>query len=248
MRPIDHAGALSLGGSVVAYPGAQLGVANDAISGFGPKAGAIIGSAIPYSIGGWQTARIQGFVRTGANDGFGIDIAHSGIEAYLEQRFRFSYGRRLSAGLLLGGSADVLRVSAQEYGSATGATFNLSVLANPLPDVWLGAQVQNPIQVEIAGAVVPTVLRIGAAWRASTTLTLLAETEKDLERPAQMKLGFEYRPVSGVVLRTGLRTEPARLSFGGGLRIANSIEIDMGGEWHPTLGLTPAAMVTWHRE
>ncbi len=248
MRPIDHAAALSLSGCAIAYPNPQIGLANDAIAGFGTKAGVFVGSAIPYSIGGWQTARVQGFIRTSANDGFGVDIAHSGIEAYTEQRFRFSYGRRLSTGLLLGGSADILRVSAQEYGSATGVTFNLSALANPLPDVWIGAQVQNPIQVEIAGAVVPTVLRIGAAWTASTTMTLLAETEKDLERPAQLKVGFDYRPVAGVVLRTGLRTEPARLSFGGGLRIADGIEIDMGGEWHPTLGLTPAAMLIWRRE
>lgn len=248
MRPTDHAAALSLGGSTVAYPGAALGLANDAVSGFGTRAGVLVGSAIPYGIGGWQTARFQGFLRTGTNDGFGIDIAHSGIESYLEQRFRFSYGRRLGAGLLLGGSADVLRVSAQEYGSATGVAFNLSILANPFSDVWLGAQIQNPVQVEMAGAVVPAVLRLGAAWRASATLILLAETEKDLERPAQMKVGVEYRPVASVVLRTGLRTEPARPALGAGLLIAKGFELHMGGEWHPTLGLTPAAMIVWRQE
>jgi hypothetical protein len=248
MRPIDQSAALALGGAAIAYPGASIGLANDAVSGFSGKTGLFLGSAIPYSIGGWQTARFQGFVRASANDGFGLDVAHSGIEAYREQRFRASYGRRLGPGLLLGGSADVLRVSAQEYGSATGFTFNLSALANPLPGVWLGAQIQNPVQVEIAGAVVPAVLRIGAAWEAASTLILLAETEKDLERPAQIKVGIEYRPVPRLALRTGIRTEPARVGFGANIRLANGIALDAGAEWHPVLGITPAAMLVWHRD
>lgn len=248
MRPVDHAAALALGGATAAYPGLQVGLGNDAALGTAPRAGVLLGSALPFGIGGWQTARFQGFFRTGANDGLGLDIAHSGIEAYAEQRFRLAYGRRLGTGLWLGGSANVLRVSAQEYGSATGFTFNLSVLANPLPKVWLGAQVQNPVQAELAGTAVPAVLRIGAAWVPSSTLTVLAETEKDLDRPAQVKIGLEYRPVPKVVLRTGIRTEPARLGFGGGFRLANGLEIAVAGEWHPTLGITPAAVVIWQRE
>jgi hypothetical protein len=248
MRPTDNAAMLALGGATVAYPGARIGLSNDAVPGFGDKSGVFLGSALPYGIAGWQTARFQGFLRTSTNDGFGLDIAHSGIEAYGEQRFRFLYGRRLGDAILVGGSADVLRVSAQEYGSATGLTFSLSALANPLPNVWLGAQIQNPVQVEMAGAVVPAVLRIGAAWQAANTLVLLAETEKDLERPAQMKASIEYRPVDLLVLRAGIRTEPARLGFGAGIRLANGLEFDSGAEWHPTLGITPAAMLVWRRE
>ncbi len=63
-----------------------------------------------------------------------------------------------------------------------------------------------------------------------------------------MKVGVEYRPVTSVVLRTGLRTEPARPALGAGLLIAKGFELHMGGEWHPTLGLTPAAMIVWRQE
>lgn len=248
MRPPDNSAALALGGAVVAYPGAGAGLNNDAQAGFGERMGLFLGSALPFGIGGWQTAHAQGFFRIGANDGIGLDFLHSAIEVYGEQRFRLLYGRRLGAKFLLGGSADLLRVSAQEYGSATTASFGLSVLANPLPDVWLGAQVQNPLQLELSDAVIPTVLRIGAAWRAAPTLILLAEAEKDLERPAQLKAGLEYRPAGLLILRAGIRTEPARLGFGAGLRLKNGLELDTGTEWHPTLGLTPSAMLVWRKE
>jgi len=248
MRPADNAASLALGGAVVAYPGSGTGLANDAAPGFAEKAGVFLSSALPFGISGWQTANVQGFARMSAKDGFGLDIAHSAIEVYGEQQFRLIYGRRLGEKILLGGSAALLRVSAKEYGSATGATLSLSLLANPLPGLWLGAKIQNPVELELGGAVLPSLLRIGAAWQAASTLVLLLETEKDLERPAQLKAGIEYLPVSQLVLRMGMRTDPARLGFGAGYRLKNGLEIGSGAEWHPTLGFTPSAMVIWRKE
>lgn len=247
MRPVDNAAALALGGAAVANPGMTTGLYNDALPAMGEKSGIFLGSALPFGISGWQTAHFQGFMRVSANDGFGMEVLHSGIEEYREQRFRLQYGRRLSEKFLLGGSADVLRVAAAEYGNATALTFGLSVLANPLPNVWIGARVQNPLQLELAGETIPAVLRIGTAWKASNTLTLLAETEKDLDRRVQVKGGIEYQPVSLLVLRAGIRTEPARIGFGAGVRLKNGLAFDFGAEWHPTLGITPAAMLVWRK-
>lgn len=247
MRPNDNAAALALGGAVVAYPGSGVGLSNDALPGFGEKFGIFLGSALPYGIGGWQVAHFQGFMRMSANDGFGLEVLHSAIEDYGEQRFRVQYGRRLGEKFLLGGSADVLRVMAQEYGSATALTFGLSLLANPLPGVWVGARVQNPLQLKLGDETIPAVLRIGAAWKASNALILLAETEKDLDRRVQVKGGIEYQPLSQLVFRVGIRSEPARLGFGAGIRLKNGLSFDTGAEWHPTLGITPSAMVIWRK-
>ena len=247
MRPVDNAAALALGGAVVANPAFTTGLCNDALPALGEKSGVFLGSALPFGIGGWQTAHFQGFMRVSANDGFGLELLHSGIEEYGEQRFRLQYGRRLGEKFLLGGSADVLRVSAAEYGNATALTFGLSVLANPLPDVWIGARVYNPLQLELAGETIPAVLRIGAAWKTSNSLALLAETEKDLDRRVQVKGGIEYQPVSLLIFRAGIRTEPARFGFGAGIRLKNGLSFDTGAEWHPTLGVTPAAMLVWRK-
>lgn len=247
MRPVDNAAALALGGAVVAYPGIGIGLENDAAPGFANKAAVFAGAAMPFGISSWQTARFQGFTRVSNRDGFGFDLAHSAIEVYSEQQFRLLYGRRLGEKILLGGSVSILRISAQEYGSTTGATFSLSMLAKPLKGLWLGAKIQNPVDLELGDAVLPAVLRIGAAWQPASTLTLLLETEKDLERPAQLKAGIEYLPVDQLILRTGIRTDPARFGFGAGYRLKNGLEISSGAEWHPTLGFTPSAMVIWRK-
>jgi len=248
MRSFDNAASLALGGATVAYPGLSAGLGNEGLLGMEEKHGVYLGSALPYSISGWQTAQFQGFTKIGTNDGIGLDIAHSGIEVYQEQQFRLLYGRRLGEKFYFGGSAALLRVSAQEYGSANGVTFGIGFLAQALPNLWLGGRLQNPFQQKVGDYEAANTFRLGAAWRTSEIFTFLGEVEKSLERTAQVKGGFEYRPVSVLVIRAGARTGgAARVGFGAGVRLKNGLAFDFGSEWHPSLGLTPAAMFVWRK-
>lgn len=248
MRTFENAAAMGMGGATIAMPGLSASLANEAQLGRGERLGIWAGSALPYGISDWQAAHFQGVVGIGKFGGAGIGIEHSATDIYNEQRFRLSYGRRLAEAFYLGGSADVLRVSAQEYGSQTLATFGVALLARALPKLWIGAKIQNPFQQKIGEDLVPTVLRIGASWQPSDMLLMTIETEKDLERRAMVKAGMEYRPTSILVVRAGMRSNrQARLGFGAGLILKNNIAIDLASEWHPSLGFTPSAMVSWRK-
>ena len=248
MRTFENAASLSLGGAVSAYPGLSAGLSNEALAGFGEKAGVYLGSAIPYGISGWQTAQIQGFAKINDVSGAGLDVTYSGTEAYREQKWSLIYGRRLSDKFFFGGSADLLRVSAQEYGSATGVNVSIGMLANPLPGLWIGVRLRNPVRQSIGPDAPSTILRIGAAWKASNIFLLLAESEKMLERPVQIKAGMEYRPLESLYVRAGVRTGgTARAGFGIGIRFGKGLGLDAGSEWHPSLGITPALMFVWRK-
>jgi hypothetical protein len=250
MRPFDNAAVLAMGGAGVALPGLSTGLNNDAQAGL-PDLGVGVwaGSAVPYGLSGWQTAQIQALIGVGKSSGLGLDLLHSGTASYGEQRFRLVYGRRLGEKLFLGGSADVMRVTAQEYGSVTAATFSLSILAQALPKIWLGAKLQNPFQQKIGDDIPVSFFRVGGVWKPSELFLLSFETEKDLERAAQIKAGFEYRPHRLLAVRAGMRTgSVARVGFGAGLRLKSGLSLDVGSEWHPSLGLTPAAMISWRKE
>lgn len=249
MRPFENAAAMGMGGATIAAPSLSAGLANEAQLGLGERLGFWAGSALPYGVEGWQTAHFQAVSGIGKYGGAGLGIEHSATDEYTEQRFRLAYGRRLTEAFYFGGSADVLRASAQEYGSTTLATFGLSLLARALPKVWIGAKIQNPFQQKIGEDLVPTVLRIGASWKPSDILLMTFETEKDLERRAMVKAGLEYRPAPMLAIRAGMRSNNvARLSFGAGLRLKNNLAIDLASEWHPSLGLTPSAMVSWRQK
>lgn len=247
MRSFDNAASMALGGAVVACPGVENGLGNEALPALGGKAGLYAGSALPYGISDWQVASFQGFARMGANDGVGIDFSHSGIEAYREQRLRLMYARRLGARFYLGGSAALMRVSALEYGSANGMTFGIGLLANVLPGFWLGARIHNPFQQKVGDYVAESSLRIGGAWRPSDLFILTTEFEKSLYRDNRIKAGVEYHPTEALLLRSGVRAGGgvASFGFGAGFRIKNGLAIDAGFEWHPSLGVTPAILFAW---
>ena len=249
MRPFENAAAMGMGGATIAIPGLSVGLSNEAQLGLGERLGIWAGSALPYGITDWQTGHFQALAGIGKYGGVGLGIEHSATDVYAEQRFRLAYGRRLTEAFYLGGSADVLRASAQEYGSNTMATFGFSLLAKALPTVWLGAKIQNPFQQKIGEDLIPTVLRIGASWKPSDLLIMTFETEKDIERNAMIKAGLEYRPTPALVIRAGIRSnQVARLGFGAGLRLKNNLAIDLASEWHPSLGLTPSAMISWQKK
>ncbi|MCS6928093.1 MAG: hypothetical protein NZM43_01225 [Saprospiraceae bacterium] len=247
MRMPQLAPTLGMGGAAVAYPSLNAGVGQEAALGLGESSGVWMGTTLPYGLTGWQSLRLTAILRTSHRDGLGLDVAHSGIEAYDEQRLRLLYGRRLSRALLIGASADILRVLAREYGQSTKATFSLSALTNPIPELWLGAQVYNPIQIEVSGIAIPAVLRLGAAWNASSTFIASLEIEKDLERPTQFRLGTIYRPLHALALRLGARGEPLCLAIGADVRIAYGLILHTAAEWHTALGVTPAFAVAWQR-
>ncbi len=245
MRQPDNAAALAMGGATVALPGVELGIANDAQAVKGEKWGLFASSAMPYELTEWQTLRFQAFAKVTETDAVGFDIHHSGIEVYAEQRFRVRYARRLGERIFLGVNGEMLRVSANEYGSANAFTGGLGFLANPWSTLWIGGQLNNPFQQSLAGSTLPTVFQVGAAWRASAAFVMTGEVEKDLERDAEIKAGFQYRPNELLVFRAGIRSHPGRPAMGAGVRVFDHLFIDTGAEWHTSLGFTPALMVSW---
>lgn len=245
MQPFENAANMGLGGASVAFDSPDNGMTNPAQLGKSPRLGVFAWSAIPYSIGGWQSHGFQAIKRIDRLSGFSIGVLHSGIEGYAEQRFHADYGRRLGEKVSLGGSLQAMRVSAAEYGSAMGYTFTVGVTAIPIPKLTIGASVQNPFTQKIAGYTTANFLRVGAKWQPSEVFLIATEVGKDLERPFQIKAGVDYHPIPLFCLRAGVRTQPSRTSFGAGLMFKKGPRLDFSAEWHPVLGFSPAAMVAW---
>ncbi|MGI9160301.1 MAG: hypothetical protein ACR2K1_11185 [Saprospiraceae bacterium] len=247
MPPVDNAAGLALGGALAAAPDWSRGVANDAQPALGLGSAVFAGTALPFSLPGWQTHQFQAVWKPDARSGLAVEMQFAGLEAYREQQFRATYGRRLGEKILLGAHAQYLWISAQEYGAAGGISGGLSMLAEPMPRCWFGARLQHPLGAQLAGRPLPARLQLGAAWRSSDVFLLLLEADKELERPAQVKVGAEYAPNAAARIRLGVRSAPTRTAFGLGFRLKNGISLDAGAEWHPNLGLTTAFMVSWHK-
>jgi hypothetical protein len=246
MRPFDNGATLAIGGAASARPDVEMGLVHPAQLGQGlrRRVGAQLWSVIPYGIVGWQSHGGQLLARINQNSGVGLTILHSGIEGYREQRADLAYGRRLGEKWTIGGSMSLLHVAADEYyGNRTTVTGTIGVQTRVLPTVWIAALVSNPAAQSFGDYKLPTILQLSASWIPTDKVLVISEIDKSLNGPTRIKGGIEYRPAGLLAIRAGMRSHPARATFGVGLRLKNGLAFDFGSEWHPTLGITPGIRV-----
>ena len=161
---------------------------------------------------------------------------------FLAGRMRFSEGLRAAVQL------DYIGVQlGNNYGSTSAFTAELGVQAKLTDELWLGAHLYNPNRAKLGANTesevilderVPTLLRGGFGWLASSKLTLTAEVEKDIDRDERFRFGVEYNPSKILFLRTGVSTGAVQAHFGAGFHLER-FDIDMAVALRSQLGATP---------
>lgn len=163
-----------------------------------------------------------------------------GGQLYNETRVGAGYGYRFGQ-ISLGGRVDMLQVSIEGLGSRRVLLGTLGGQIEVVPQrLSFGASLYNISQTRLASYQnerVPTVLKAGLAYRPGNLVTLLVETEKDVERPANFKAGLEYRPVPILAARLGLATLTEQASAGIGV-LAGGFQIDYAAAFQQALGFS----------
>jgi hypothetical protein len=176
--------------------------------------------------------------------------ARNGVVAFEAQRFGGAlYNEtRLGAGyayrfgqISLGARADMLQVSIEGLGSKRVVLGTLGGQIEVVPQrLSFGASLYNISQTRLASYQderAPTVLKAGLAYRPSTQVLLVVETEKDVERAANFKAGLEYRPVPILAARLGLASLTEQASAGIGV-LAGAFQIDYAAAFQQALGFS----------
>jgi hypothetical protein len=163
-----------------------------------------------------------------------------GGQLYNETRLGAGYGYRFGQ-ISLGGRVDMLQVSIEGLGSRRVLYGTLGGQIEIVPKrLSFGASLYNLSQTKLASYQderVPTILKAGLAYRPSSQVVLLAETEKDVERDANFKFGLEYRPVPILSARLGLATLTEQASAGIGV-LAGAFQIDYAAAFQQALGFS----------
>jgi hypothetical protein len=169
-----------------------------------------------------------------------LEVQRFGGALYNETRVGVGYAYRFGQ-ISLGGRADVLQVSIEGLGSRRVVLGTLGGQIEIVPRrLSFGASLYNLSQTKLASYQderVPTVLKVGFAYRPSGQVVLLAETEKDVERAANFKFGLEYRPVPILAARLGLATLTEQASAGIGV-LAGVFQIDYAAAFQQALGFS----------
>jgi hypothetical protein len=84
---------------------------------------------------------------------------------------------------------------------------------------------------------VPALYRTGIGFDASDKFFIGLEIEKCEAEPVSLLSSFEYKPIPGLLLRAGWRTDNSSTWFAAGINI-RKFRIEILGNYHPQLGLS----------
>lgn len=175
----------------------------------------------------------------------------SGYEQYRQTRAGVGYalplGEHISAGVQV--NMQQLRFGGN-YGSSVNATFEGGILAT-ISEKWqLGASVLNIGRQKVLPLEddrFTSVIRIGALYKPSSKVAIVAEVEKQVIHPMAFRAGLEYYPIESFVIRCGAQAGPTELALGLGYK-KQQFRLDVGSKYHPVLGWTPNIGFTYQPE
>lgn len=175
---------------------------------------------------------------------FSVNYSQYGFRLYNSSKMGLAYALQLGKHLWAGVQIDYFQLHFQQiHGNHNTFTFETGILAEPLPDFFVGFHIFNPIQETIhtleGNEKLPTMARIGWAWILSPEFLLSMETEKDLHNLLRTRVGLEYQIAKQITLRAGAATNPEILTAGIGFHLKH-INTDIAFSRHPVLGYSPA--------
>ena len=202
--------------------------------------------AVALPLGALEPA-VAGVPARAGHGVLGFEAQRFGGALYNETRVGAAYGYQLGV-VSVGGRLDAHQVSFQDLGGRRTLAASLGGQAEILPQrLTLGAYLYNITQAKLADYQderLPTVLRVGLAYRPGKQVLLLAEAEKDVERDAGLKAGIEYLPAAAVAVRLGYASLSQQTTGGVGLR-AGDFQLDYAAGWHGVLGLSQYFSLGW---
>lgn len=150
----------------------------------------------------------------------GLGVSRFGGKLFNQQLLGVGFSNTLGI-VSLGAKVDWFQTSIEGFGTGNAFLFSLGGIAELGPRFFLGANFTNLNRAKFSQNSeqrLPTVVQMGISYLPGETVRILAEIEKDIELDPILRAGIEYQLNQWIFLRTGISSNPARISFGLGLR------------------------------
>lgn len=166
----------------------------------------------------------------------GLGYFQAGGGAYKEAVFSVVYAKTVLPSTEFGFGLKTMNLAIDEYGSATAGGIDIGVQNNISPALTMGFSLSNANSPFLGVSRIPVRknLSFGLNYKPASDVSLLGELEKIEGHDIATKMAFEYLIAPGVYFRSGLRSGPARFSFGLGFSPARFL-IDYAFVTHPVL-------------
>lgn len=150
----------------------------------------------------------------------GLGVSRFGGKLFNQQLLGIGFSNTLGI-VSLGAKLDWHQTQIEGFGTGNALLFSLGGVAELGPRFFLGANFSNLNRAKLSQnneQRLPTAVQMGISYLPGEAVRIIAEIEKDIELTPIFRAGIEYQLTEWIFLRTGISSNPARLSFGLGLR------------------------------
>ena len=181
-----------------------------------------------------------------------LEAARFGTELYEERAVGFVVGRAIDDGLSVSVGVRALGLSAAGTDDAWAGSVNAGLCAALLGRLGATARWENIGGAVIGGSPVASTMRLsGALFLEGLLLTTSVLIEGGFD--PSPSLAVEFVPASGLSIRAGSGARPGRFTAGCGVFVrrgssgGRGTSVDVAWEWHPELGVSSHASVSFTR-
>jgi hypothetical protein len=150
----------------------------------------------------------------------GLGFSRFGGKLFNQQLFGFGFSNTLGI-VSMGAKVDWFQTQIEGFGTGNAFIFSLGGVAELGPRIFLGANFSNLNRAKLSQnneQRLPTAIQMGVSYLPTKTVRILTEIEKDIALKPVFKSGIEYILRDWIFLRTGISSNPARMTFGLGMR------------------------------
>lgn len=169
----------------------------------------------------------------------GFGVSRFGGKLFNQQLLGVGFSNTLGI-VSLGAKVDWFQTNIEGFGTGNALLFSMGGVAELGPRFFLGANFSNLNRAKLSQNSeqrLPTLVQMGFSYLPGDAVRILAEVEKDIELDPVFRAGIEYQLQEWIFLRTGISSNPARISFGLGLR-KDQFGFDYGYGQNTALGRT----------
>ncbi|MGH7450977.1 MAG: hypothetical protein ACRENG_06515, partial [bacterium] len=178
----------------------------------------------------------------------GAAVIDFGNAIYRDRWYHLAISRNVlpKQRLALGLGATLRHLRITGYGDDSAMLLNFGTQLRLSESLTLGSAFSNFLNAAIGQQQekLPRSASLGFAYAPTATVTLQAEVYKQNNFPEEWRLGIEANPLPPLLLRTGIGTNPDRLTFGLALRLLK-ISLQFAAFSHTDLGWTQQFAVTF---
>jgi hypothetical protein len=199
----------------------------------------------PFGLQELSTSYIYGSHRQGKG-GWGGGIGYSGF-AGLRHLSAFSgFGHRLWNRLDAGIQVEWQEMRLSDFGRQHRLGVSAGLRASLHNDLVLGLVLRNPPLFRGAdNRYLPSALIGTLAYRVSGQVDVAVEWYQEENLTPDFRFGMQYRPLPSLPIRIGYQAAVGAFAAGAGFAWRARWQLDLSAGYHPFLGFSPAAGLTW---